>query len=485
MKFRIPVSVAILVCACNFVLAGEKSPLTTKTDFKNMPPGEAMAVLQEAAKIEVKIPGHKSGEDINIREHIANCNGKGEAGASVPRESHCIWSVHAGLDNPSILLFDMEALFRGCGVYAPSSQSDESYDGTSCGILGRVFYTIGNIATARAIWEHAPGCYVFDSPAHRVNGCMKYIVKPSMDMRDLPYSLSMDNNFPKGNAIAAYESAPDTLLQLARQACTPDRRMWEPEIAPDRSSCEFLAGRGKNVDMAAVESQEAKTKQARKEQADQDRSERAERRQESNARFNAVIGAMQSMPGASDPNAVVNAGNQQAAAIRAVGDADALQQQAAAQQRLTAQQDAQLAAHQLVAGQQAASQNASSGTPSGSTRNSGGNTSATAGQYAASLSATCIRGFWDPKFYNWLSFENICGQSVHLSFIATSANDTFGMSSTDIAPGQASNTGWSQDEVNRKGGFTLFVCPAGYVAVDASTDQSVSRPNRDYRCKKW
>ena len=43
----------------------------------------------------------------------------------------------------------------------------------------------------------------------------------------------------------------------------------------------------------------------------------------------------------------------------------------------------------------------------------------TASQYVAPLSASCITQFWDPKFYNWLSFQNNCGQAIHFSFIAT------------------------------------------------------------------
>lgn len=58
------------------------------------------------------------------------------------------------------------------------------------------------------------------------------------------------------------------------------------------------------------------------------------------------------------------------------------------------------------------------------------------------------------------------------------------MSSANLAADQVTNTGWSQAEINPKGGLTVFVCPAGYLAVDLATDQVVSRINQDYRCKQ-
>jgi hypothetical protein len=58
------------------------------------------------------------------------------------------------------------------------------------------------------------------------------------------------------------------------------------------------------------------------------------------------------------------------------------------------------------------------------------------------------------------------------------------MSSANLAADQVTNTGWSQAEINRKGGLMVFVCPAGYLAVDSATDQVVSRINQDYRCKQ-
>jgi hypothetical protein len=117
---------------------------------------------------------------------------------------------------------------------------------------------------------------------------------------------------------------------------------------------------------------------------------------------------------------------------------------------------------------------------SGGSGSSGGNS----GNYLAPITQGCVREFWDPKFYNWLSFENDCGQAIHLTFIAKSPSDHFGPGAADLAAGQTTNTGWSQTEVAAKGNFTLFICPAGSIAVDPNTNQAISSPNATYSCKK-
>jgi hypothetical protein len=117
---------------------------------------------------------------------------------------------------------------------------------------------------------------------------------------------------------------------------------------------------------------------------------------------------------------------------------------------------------------------------SGGSGSSGGNS----GTYLAPITQGCVREFWNPKFYDWLSFENDCGQAINLTWIAKSPSDRFGAANANIAPGQSTNTGWSQTEVATKGGFALFICPAGSVAVDGNTDQMVNSPNATYSCKK-
>lgn len=63
--------------------------------------------------------------------------------------------------------------------------------------------------------------------------------------------------------------------------------------------------------------------------------------------------------------------------------------------------------------------------------------------------------------------------------------DHFGASAADIDPGRSANTGWSKSEVDRKGGgFDVYVCPLGYIAVDAATGEAIDKTNVKFVCKK-
>jgi hypothetical protein len=92
----------------------------------------------------------------------------------------------------------------------------------------------------------------------------------------------------------------------------------------------------------------------------------------------------------------------------------------------------------------------------------------------------CIRQFYDPNQYNWLGFENGCAEPLYVVYIAF--NPGYGGSAMDPGPGRHESTGWSQREVAAKRGFQLYVCPQGYVPVDAN-NQYVSRVNTRFRCK--
>jgi hypothetical protein len=340
-----------------------------------------------------------------------------------------------------------------------------------CVELGQFYEERGDLDKALAVFEYAPNCNqnafgILREGPPCLNGALRVFGK----MHDIGGERS-------------------TVSILCTKYSMPD-------------ACTRFNQLGGDVDLRAAQAaheanvaQDREDSVARNERQNEHNREASARRQESDAQFNAVIDTLKSMPGGSDPNAIVNAGNQQAAAIRAVGDANAAQQQAAAQQRLAAQNAAQQAAQQQAAAQQAAQQaqqvqraanqstsssTASNSSGSGGSGSSGGNS----GTYLAPITQSCIRPFWDPKYYNWLSFENDCGQAVNLTWIAKSPNDHFGPSNGNIAAGQSANTGWSKDEVAAKGNFALFVCPAGSVAVDGTTRQMVSNPNATYSCKK-
>jgi hypothetical protein len=108
---------------------------------------------------------------------------------------------------------------------------------------------------------------------------------------------------------------------------------------------------------------------------------------------------------------------------------------------------------------------------------------ALADNYASPLDGSCVRHFWDQQHYGWLSFQNLCGRPIHVAFIANNSSDRYGMSAMDLGSGQTSSTGWNKDEVARKGEFTLYVCPAGYLAADRSGQTLVRRVLVPFVCK--
>lgn len=200
--------------------------------------------------------------------------------------------------------------------------------------------------------------------------------------------------------------------------------------------------------------------------------------------------------GMSDQNntPILSVGNQQAAAIRAIGNSKVMGRQQPAQgvaAQVAATQQSLQAIPQIqdrgetMSGKSSAFLTSGTGSPVSGAVDSASvpePSSDGSAHYLASLPSGCIGQFWDPKYYNWLSFQNNCGQAIHLSWIAASQSDSFGMSAADLAPGATSNSGWNQSEVQRKAGFLFFVCPGGYVPVDATTDQVVSRANQLFRC---
>jgi hypothetical protein len=332
--------------------------------------------------------------------------------------------------------------------------------GKSCGALGQTLFDMGNRAAAVAVWEKAPGCYSYGDGVP-TEGCF--------------WSAS----------VALVETDP-ALLRMARKSC---------DTVHTRAACELLARHGQSVDMAAVARADAEYREARQEsharavQEDADRAVAVAQR-------NAALSAFQSLA-SSDPNSLVNAGNQQAAAIRAIGDANAAQRQQDAQLRLTSQRTTPLttspgpnvgaapattyASLQPVATSSQGAQSRVNNSVAGVGLPNGPVVS-TAVQYTTPLPTSCVRQFWDPNSYNWLSFENNCGQAIYLNYIPHRPGGWAMGGGMHLAPGHYNNTGLSSAEINQTGGFDLYVCPTDSVPVDLSGN--VFNTNvEDYRCK--
>ena len=93
----------------------------------------------------------------------------------------------------------------------------------------------------------------------------------------------------------------------------------------------------------------------------------------------------------------------------------------------------------------------------------------------------CIQQFYDPDFYNWLSFRNTCSEALAVTYIGRKPG--YGGSLMELRPGRKNSTGWTRKEVDGWNGFELYVCPLGYVPVDAN-DQYVRKVDTKFRCRQ-
>jgi len=98
------------------------------------------------------------------------------------------------------------------------------------------------------------------------------------------------------------------------------------------------------------------------------------------------------------------------------------------------------------------------------------------------ISASSVRQFYDPQKYNWLSYENVSSEGISITFIPKIPGR--GGNNIKLLPGAHGTTGRSSQEVQAMGGFELYVCPLGYVPVDANNQyvNKIDTPN--FRCKR-
>lgn len=203
-----------------------------------------------------------------------------------------------------------------------------------------------------------------------------------------------------------------------------------------------------------------------------------------------LAGNLQQVTSQSPAPSILDAANQQASAMRAIGDTNAARQQHDAQLRLASQRATLQTASQrsnIVAGPPSTSQ-ASVPVMTSSTRVqynvSSSNSSVASGaiQYSTPLATSCVRQFWDPNAYNWLSFENNCGQAIYVNYIPHRPGGWAMGGGMHLAPGNHNNTGLSSAEINQTGGFDLYVCPTDSVPVDLSGN-TFNTNVAEYRCK--
>jgi len=94
---------------------------------------------------------------------------------------------------------------------------------------------------------------------------------------------------------------------------------------------------------------------------------------------------------------------------------------------------------------------------------------------------SCIKEFYDPGMYNYLTFRNDCSQTLTIVFVAKDGSGATG--TMELRSGASDSVGRSADGVVPKvGGFQLYVCQAGYMPVDEN-NKIVSKPRTKFRCQ--
>ena len=83
---------------------------------------------------------------------------------------------------------------------------------------------------------------------------------------------------------------------------------------------------------------------------------------------------------------------------------------------------------------------------------------------------------------DWLTFENGCSEALSVTAVPRVGNGGTCGGQNDIGPGRKSQTGCDRASYNKSNGLELYVCPAGWIPVDAD-DQYVTKPVLQFRCK--
>jgi hypothetical protein len=472
-------SLLCLIAICAALAAaqqpGARPPLTVITDdseLQNLTPADILSLVREVASHPLASPPAQDVDQTKTSEKnqkkeferdIKFCNSDAENDKNNTRSDDC-WGVSSFLREGSPIGFWYK--LRACAL--PYPDHVDLHDGQShyhyCQAIEMELYTLNAKQAAVAFLENAPTCMYADATGNEQNTCLGEAIA-------------------YGHMASLYADDPGRARRLAHVEC--DQRM-------NGGACRYLQSLGEQVDLTASTEHFNEEKGARQEQKEAgDRAGEA-REQAALHRYDSINATLESMPG-SAPGSMQQTADQQAANLRAIGDANAARQQQQAQANLAAQQAAQQRAAQQAAteraqqeaAQQQANQNNSSGGNGGSNSSSPNSTGGDAHSYASPITTSCIAEFWDANNYGWLALQNNCGQPVHLTWIATSPTDTYGAASADIAVGQKAETGWSQDEVAAKQHFNFFICPGGYIAVDGVTHQAISSPNETFVCQKW
>ncbi len=94
---------------------------------------------------------------------------------------------------------------------------------------------------------------------------------------------------------------------------------------------------------------------------------------------------------------------------------------------------------------------------------------------------SCIKEFYDPEMYNYLTFKNTCSQSLTVVLVAKDGSGAGG--TMELRPGGKDSVGRSKGKEPKPGSFELYVCPTGNIPVDEN-NEVVSKPGSSFRCQQ-
>ena len=205
---------------------------------------------------------------------------------------------------PESRMVAWQPLLLGC-AYDASPEHPHNVNGY-CVDLASALISAGNMMAAKGILLHAPGCHGFNVAGDPKELCFSGLIFRS--------SLSQDMGGWRGITVLTDAE----MLTLAKNAL-----QYDPGST---AAASYLARHGANVSVAAAQRESLAQKQRQRETTAEINAATARTIAEDEARTDALLGALNSIPGAGDPNAIVNAANQQAAGMRAIGDAAAARQ---------------------------------------------------------------------------------------------------------------------------------------------------------------
>jgi hypothetical protein len=314
-----------------------------------------------------------------------------------------------------------------------------------CSMLGDFYRDRGQLDLALAVYLHAPNCdlNIFNSTFALGEACRQGAV----------------------DVYAARNDKRDE-QELLGSLCHEYGDKWSDD-------CQLYKQNGGSVDLDAVEAAASQFHQALNAQIEQANEAATERQREHDANFNAIVGALQSLPGANDPNAIVDAANQRAANITAVGAANGAAHAQGATQRAVAQQPE-------LPNQQTQSAANFAGTSGGNRNQSSSTASSASAEFFCSdciapppAFATCIHDIGvDSTFHSYHLFRNTCGETL---FVLVAGRQHGVTPIFHFAPGSQESGGDAEDP------YRLFVCPDGKSPVGVG-DKDAGYDTVHYEC---